>query len=704
MSEQVLIGASIPSGLQAAQDFCNLKMGRMVLCALSSDLEENKETMRFFREKKIYVMLAELFNRDESMTRYHGPDLSKQEFDSIIAEAGEYYIGRHTVGESGGILYWPKEYTVNSGEKAYASLPHCSNRQEAHGCYVNFLKGKIKMERRHGSGPLCNADSSIVFPYLAEAGFDNLILEMLPGDPILTLNSIRGTAKAYDLPWGVHIAAYWYGGWKIDPIWQARWKISLYLAFLAGAEYIYPESGHYNYRGFRRGALPFNSPETRQVRKTLRNIHRLTLLHQRPESGPLTPLGILHGQDDGQPGIWNPYVWGQYDNGREWECGDAEASMLLLRQLRRKEDVFRVSLSGDYDFTGNPAEGQYDLVPAAADNFSDYHAIVLLGENRMDQKLYGKLIRYVSNGGRLLIYLPHFDISGRRGEVKLYNNGDLSELCGVKVIRRQRGEVRGIQFIRQSQVPGWELPELPVDGDPMYIGYVENAVLEFTDPEVRIIAGATDNVERTLKSYSRNPILLERKLGKGYVWLVSAFNYAGSAGLRSFSENLLRIVANGYPSDIQICAADTVRYAVYPTEYGKIYYFLNTDPTLPSMVRLICREKLSPEILIPPASMRTVYALDKLLISPENDLSQLIVLGENEFQLITAAQNVWLLNRGPTVLSGSLNNQNFQIANGKSVSLPIPSFWTTDREREILDDQFWVEAEDFDVNCVKLPY
>ena len=51
MAKQVLIGASIPHGLQAAKDFYKLKMGRIVLFSLVDDIEENKAVMRFFREK-----------------------------------------------------------------------------------------------------------------------------------------------------------------------------------------------------------------------------------------------------------------------------------------------------------------------------------------------------------------------------------------------------------------------------------------------------------------------------------------------------------------------------------------------------------------------------------------------------------------------------------------------------------------------------
>jgi len=37
------------------------------------------------------------------------------------------------------------------------------------------------------------------------------------------------------------------------------------------------------------------------------------------------PVAVLQGQDDGHPGIWNPYAWGQYNNGTEWETSDAES-------------------------------------------------------------------------------------------------------------------------------------------------------------------------------------------------------------------------------------------------------------------------------------------------------------------------------------------------------------------------------------------
>ena len=102
--------------------------------------------------------------------------------------------------------------------------------------------------------------------------------------------------------------------------------------------------------------------------------------------------------------------------------------------------------------------------------------------------------------------------------------------------------------------------------------------------------------------------------------------------------------------------------------------------------------------------MRLVYIKDELMIAPENNFCRLSVGNENEFQLITAKQNVLLFNFGKSGISGSLNRQNFELVSGAVAELSVPSFITTDSEREILDDECWTEAEDFAVDCVKLPY
>ena len=39
----------------------------------------------------------------------------------------------------------------------------------------------------------------------------------------------------------------WYGGIRLDELWQKRWRSSLYLSYFSGAGFIYPESSHFEY-------------------------------------------------------------------------------------------------------------------------------------------------------------------------------------------------------------------------------------------------------------------------------------------------------------------------------------------------------------------------------------------------------------------------------------------------------------------------
>ena len=686
-----LIGATIPSGLKAAEDFVRLKMGNLAGFALPADKEEARKVLRFFREHKIYMMLGEFIHRDPSLKRWCSVDLPPEEYASIFAEGGEYLVGRGTIGEVGGLLYWPREYTLDGAIGEYASLPSCDTVSGAHRQFIDFIKERLEYERtKIAPGPFINTDSSLIFPWLAEGGADILNLEMMPGDPLLCLSSIRGTAKATGKPWGVHIAICWYGGWQFDEIWLKRWKLSLYLSWMSGAQFFYPESGHYYYHSLANKTYGFHTPETKAIRRILREVIRFNTVHHRPESGPVVRFGVIHGQDDGHPGIWNPYVWGQYEDGHEWESGPAEHSWFLLRLLRRKQDPFRIELFGDRDTSGNPPDGQYDIVPAFSDRFSDYKTLIFLGYNRMDETLYRKLIRFVKEGGHLVLGLPHLNVSDVHGEIKLFQDGDLSELCGLKVTGRNEGHVRGIQFLRQPAAPGCVIPLLAARADPMYNGRIETAEVEICDPEVRILAGTTSGrgTKFTLEGFDRHPLLTERKLGKGYVWTVTAFSWPGDTGMRSFSETLLRTLTAAARTEFpDLLAPDCVRWAVYETPAGKNIYMLNTDTDLSAAVRFTDGTEKSAELRIGAADMRLAFVVGKLLMAPEDRTCALSGTAP-DLTLTTREQTVFFHNFGD-------DPQELRI-NGKDIVIPAHSGMTTVIPAFLAD-----QAEQFDDSCLE---
>ena len=92
-------------------------------------------------------------------------------------------------------------------------------------------------------------------------------------------------------------------------------------------------------------------------------------------------------------------------------------------------------------FSGTPY-GDFDEVPTEAkqDYFDRYSLLLHLGWNTMIQEDYDKLSHFVENGGTLLIGLPQFSRHVKRDfleemmELNLWNDGDLSEFCGLKVV------------------------------------------------------------------------------------------------------------------------------------------------------------------------------------------------------------------------------------------------------------------------------
>ena len=667
-----LVGASMGIGLEPLRDFLRLKLGRIVLVQLPGNREEALQVMRFCRKNHIYVMLAEVVHR-HNHERWHAAGLSKADLEEIVAEAGEYFVGRYAVGEAGGMLYWPKSYVIDEGVHAYPNLPPCRNEKEAHDAYIAYLRGQLDFERREICDcPLFDVESSIAFARHAEAGIDGLCLEMLPGDPRLTLAAIRGTARSRMMLWGVHIAMLWYGGFALDGLWLRRWRISLYLAFLSGADFIYPESGHLEYAVAGTKRFRFRSPEMRRTRRELRRLHQLSQVHARPAAGPLTPAAVLLGNCDGHPGIWNPYAWGQYESGGKWETSDAERGWELFDAVFRKEDIFHENVKGEHNHTGNPPCGQIDVVPPEAD-LSRYTLLLLTGYNRMDDVLYEKLAAYVENGGHLVIWLSHFDTAEKRGDpVKLYRNGDLARLCGLRVTGREKEDVTGMKFIRESSFPGYDFPVRAVGRDPYCLGHAVPASVETVDPESRVLAVFSGDHGDTMENALKHPLLTERRLGKGVVFTVTAFSPPGAPGMRKFAEILLRTALAAHSTELEVISPDTVRWAVYPDGGGrKVLYVLNCDPDLPQAVRVRRRGKLSSPILLEPAGFRILYAASGLLVIPSDPLFALRGRGER-YQADTDAQDIDLENLSSRSRTCAVNGVEATLAPGerKTVSCP----------------------------------
>lgn len=597
------------------------------------DKAEALAVARYCRTHRIRLFFGELLYRGSTELCFAAGRrmprrefFSKAELDEIIDAAGEYYGGRMTIGEFGGMLYLPKSYLINRRAEVFANLPAVRTVAEAKTEYIRYLKRFIDYERNElGKGPLLNVDSSLVFKYHAEAGIDVLCHEMMPGDPHRMQAAIRGAARAYDKTWGVHIAMACYGGVSFDLLWLKRWKTSLDYSYITGAGFIWPESGHMEYRNHQTGRkYSFPSPEMKAVRRILREAHQFARIHTRPGEGPRVRLGVVYGHYDGAPGRWNPPAWGQFHD-RKWLAGPPENGWDLVDLFHRKEEWSKETVQGEMDFSGNPPYGQYDIVPIEADvaALKRYACLVFLGWNTMTAEIYEKLKRYVRSGGHLVMYLAHLNTHTDRARgLKLFRKGDFHDLFGVRIRGKDATDVRGIKCLANSSLPGYRFPLWRVNTDPRFIGNFTPACVEMTT--AKVISGHDDFYNTTAAALAARPVLVENRLGKGRAFLVTVWEYPADDGIVRFTRDLLRTILAGEQGDIRLLASDRVRYAIYEGRPSgsacrcRVVYLLNTDPDCSANARLWVNGRETAAFEIPANSMRIAYCLGSLIVIPED--------------------------------------------------------------------------------------
>lgn len=706
-NHKLLVGASIPVGLQAVKDFEAMKLGEIVLMTLPDDKAAAKEVMAYCRTKKIHVMLSELEHRGSMKERWHCQSLSKADFDEAVAEAGEFYLGRYTIGEAGGIMYWPKEYTIGRAVGNYDNLPPADDVIDAQNKYVAYLKKYIDWERdKVGNGRLLNVDSSMLFKYQAAAGLDDLCLEMLPGDPLRMLPAIRGCARMLDKFWGVHIAFGCYGGFVFDELWMKRWRQSLYLSYMAGSEFIFPESGYYSF-AYSGNNFTFNSDKMRDARRQLREFFRFHKIHKRPGNSPRTPLALAFGQFDGCPGLWNTYAWGQYQNGDQWKDSDAERSWNLTAVLTTRENPYSELYLGQNSFSGNPPAGQYDILPAEASDeiLAKYSNIVFLGYNLMDETLYNKLVKYVRNGGKLLMWLPHCNCDPKRGaKVKLFNGGDLSELFGVKVTGSKPSSVVGVKTIGTGTLP---LPCRGIRRDPVMMGDIAGATVEIVSKDAVVCAGFTGTHDVTMEALEESPALIEHSLGKGKARLVPSFDYPAAPGMRPWADHLLRAISLDAQENLRLICADSVRYAVYDAGDYQVLYALNTEFDVSQNVRIWKDGAISGEFNIAPSTMGVFFVRGTTIIHPEHpetDVESWALEDCRERIFLTSLfeQQLYVCNLGKRENTLGINNSTIVLAPEDKGILKCQKRIAHGMEEFFKED--YLEEPWLDVKDTRLPY
>ena len=639
------------------------------------------EDAAYCREKGFYFFVTDL--RDHATYKIPGAYLSKDarhfpinfgdgatesaveswisdpraQMKRIKEAGGRYFLGTSTMHEFGGRIYWPKEYLIPATpsdergmEGDYLLLPQKKDLLEAKETYVSELRKVVEMESEIGAHPLILICSSALHKYHFEAGVDIAGLEVFPGDVYRMYGAIRGASKAYGKKWAACVSMVHQGGGAcIDEIWFNRYKIALLYSYLSGADFVMTQHGAFNlWIRKTRKTYGVNSSKVKKFRQIFMDFHNFCQTHPRPDNGPKVSLGIVHGNLDGNAGLWTRWVWGQY-GGEEWKHSAPEFGWDYLPMLYRRADWYHRTLEGDVDYTGNPPYGQYDLVPIEAPEevLSKYSCLVFLGWNTMTPEIYEKLKKYVADGGHLVMAVPHLSTQTRRGEdLQLYNGGDYTDLFGVVIKGKGMTVTVGHRFIADSSLPSYQFPNWGVS-DPFFI----NGEYPLADVELKgakVLCTSSTNYTRTDKE-KRAPVLIENSFGRGKAFLITSWCYPGERAMAPLMKEILMVISNGEQGHIRLSGSDRIRYAVYEEGDLTTLYLLNTDFEVANVTNVWLGKTELCSVSIESAEMRIAYLYKNNYcfipksrsvhieqISREGEKYKLVVVGQGEQEIEVA--------------------------------------------------------------------
>ena len=223
-------------------------------------------------------------------------------------------------------------------------------------------------------------------------------------------------------------------------------------------------------------------------------------------------------------------------------------------------------------WSGTPY-GEFDFISteAPAELVKDYTFTFIPGWNTMTKLFYRKILNYVKNGGEMFMSLPQFatnedrDFLVQMESMSLLNDGDLSELCGIKVIGKGK-QVKRIVSTDEGREKNYVVhSESYANHPPVYSAKIQNLNAE--------IIAYDEN--------SQNPLLIKNKIGKGCIYLLTAYNYHGNTRIRHFiSDFMKKRIENHAPITLDGDIND-IFYAYYNERKNNIHrlYFINTDWT-----------------------------------------------------------------------------------------------------------------------------
>lgn len=521
---------------------------------------------------------------------------------SLSRAAGEYFsdCGKHE--------FTGKVYALDPKE------PHASSdMKEATEKYIACLKEEIEKTRKNNP-IVAFGDASGAIRHSFIAGVDLVRAETMVPHTMSLLSQVRPAAEALGCGrWGVHIAMC-HAYFPYREIHLGQYFLSLMQPYLMGAEIFYEEDSLFTIFGDQRQS--WDDKLTKGKRDMTRSFYKFAKTHPRTGKS-VRKIAFLEGRyaapfngficDCEQDPHYS--VWGLFGNSSpEWgHCQPEKCRQILdvlmpgasthpLRQDFNKRRFF---------FSGTPY-GDFDCIPIEADThyFNNYKLMLNLGWNTFILDDYKKLKDYVNNGGTLLTGIPQFSTHVKRDFLKdmsdlaLYNDGDLSEFCGIKVLSAGNEYCGKWDCDERELMTEPDLSAIPSD-DINEDG--KALIADITLCGAEVVAWDLD---------SKKPLLVRNKFGKGYVYTFTIWVYPGHELFQKFTAAWVQKLASDTLTDVYVIdQSKEVFWTIRKDENKTSIFMLNTDWTKKGNVKTVKVVANNNEILVD-VKERTLVRVD----------------------------------------------------------------------------------------------
>ena len=375
-------------------------------------------------------------------------------------------------------------------------------------------------------------------------------------------------------------------------------------SYIAGSKIFCLESGDALLESFGY-KYPYEHQLCKEYRDVLEQFNNLIKNDKRPYSDPKVKVAFIYGNHDAWSGVLGSgVVWGQF-SGKEWGVSSAEHSWKILDDVNRTIPYYDITNHGEYDLGCTVPYGQYDIIPANTplNILNKYELIIFVGWNTMTDEIYHNMSEYVKSGGKLVMTAAHLNTSNKRdADVKLFNDGDLSNLFGCKL----HGEYEskdGFKFASESIISGMKYSgpkDFRVDPcDPWWNGgYNKYAEVEMCGAKV---AAVLENSFAPLEN-NNSIALCENKFGNGYAILLTSLDYPGSDAVYPLYKIVISTLLNYTHSecDIKVIANDKLKFSVYD---NGIVYLLNTDYDC-RICPILIKDGIKTDVMLEPGELK----------------------------------------------------------------------------------------------------